>query len=324
MSNSSTIALDKQHVLTISGKAAQIVSLIPGLSWFFRRGYVQGAFWAVMICLVSVTNDALMRFMGERLHPLQIIFFRFFFSMMVVLPLMVPHGLSLFKTSRPMHHVWRAIFGAGAVGACCYAVNNMPLSENTTIMFVQPFFVLPLAALVLRERVDSGRFLATLIGFLGLLVIIQPGTDTFQAVAFFPIIAAILFALLDILAKIMVSKEHTLTMLFYFGLGTTGILIFFMPFVWVMPTLTEVFFLMLLGIGANMIQVCIFRAFSATDASGLMPFRYTELLFSAGVGFLLFGEIPMPWIIGGGSLIIASNFYITYREMNKEKKAVGA
>jgi len=309
-----------QNELTITGKAANVIGSIPFLSWFFKKGYKQGVFWALMICLVSVTNDVLMRHMGARLHPFQIVFFRFLFSMVAVLPFMLPHGVSLFKTTRPGQHFLRAILGTGAIGACCYAVNLMPLSENTTIMFAEPLFVLPLAALVLKEQVDRGRWIATLIGFGGLLIIVQPGTDTFHLTALVPMLAAFLFALLNIQAKRMVSNEHTLTMLFYFGVGTTFAASMTLPFIWVAPSMNELFFLALLGIGANMIQVCLFRAFAATDASALMPFRYTELLFSAAIGFLLFSEIPRLWIILGGSFIVASNFFITYREIHKERK----
>lgn len=310
--------------LTITGKASEFIAQIPGLRWFFKRGYIQGVFWALMICLVSVTNDVLMRHLGEGMHPFQIVFFRFFFSMIVVLPFMLPKGIALFKTTRPFQHFVRALVGAGAIAATCFSVNLMPLSENTTIMFAEPLFVLPLAVVFLREKVDSGRWIATLIGFAGLLIIVQPGTDAFQMVALFPITAAFLFALLNIQAKFMVSKEHTLTMLFYFGLGTTFAASLALPWVWTSPSSSELFFLALLGIGANMIQVCLFRAFAATDASGLMPFRYTELLFSAAFGYLLFNQLPKLIIIVGGSLIIASNFYITYREMRKERIAAKA
>ena len=318
-SSSSTITVDQ--TLTIQGRLARFIAPIPMLAWFFKRGYAQGVFWALMICLTSVTNDVLMRFMGERLHPLQIVFFRFLFSMITVLPFMLPHGTALFKTSRPMNHLVRALVGAGAIVATCYSVNLMPLSENTTIMFAEPLFVLPLAAFFLKERVDTSRWIATLCGFIGLLIIVQPGANTFQSIALFPITAAFLFALSNIICKRMVSNEHMLTMLFYFGVGTTAIAAFTLPWVWQMPTLNELFFLCLLGAGANMIQVCLLRAFSATDASGLMPFRYTELLFSATIGFLLFSEIPKLWILGGGGLIVVSNFYITWREIKKEKKA---
>jgi S-adenosylmethionine uptake transporter len=289
------------------------------LSWFMKKGYLQGAFWAMMICFVSVGNDVLMRFLGERLHVAEIIFFRFLFSMITVVPLMMSRGLTLFKTDYPHLHIFRAFLGVGAFAACCYAVNVMPLSENTTIMFSQPLFFLPLAVLFLKEKVDAPRWIATLFGFAGLVLIIQPGSETFNLITLVPMAAAFQFALLDILAKKMVVTENTYSMLFYFAFGTTiGALIPAIIF-WQTPTLWEVGLLILLGIGANLIQVCLIRAFSATDASALMPFRYVELLFSALFGFLLFGEVPMTLILEGAAVIIAATFFLSYYESKKKQ-----
>jgi S-adenosylmethionine uptake transporter len=291
------------------------------IGWFFRKGYPQGAFWATMICVVSVTNDVLMRFLGERLHVTEIIFFRFLFSMVTVVPLMMSHGLSAFRTSRPMMHVGRAILGVGGIGACCYAVNVMPLNENTSIMFSQPLFFLPLAVLLLKERVDAPRWIATLVGFVGLMIILQPGENTFRWIAMVPVAAALQFALLDIMAKKMVATESTYNMLFYFAFGTTvGA---FVPalFFWQTPTMEELGLLILLGIGANLIQVCLIRAFTSTDASALMPFRYVEFIFTTLVGFMIFSEIPTQMTLMGVALIIAGTAFISYYESKRSSAA---
>lgn len=314
MSHPSPLTQPTQHSPTVRTNSPLSI-----FRWFMDKGYAQGVFWAVMIGVVSVINDILMRFLGARLHVAEIIFFRFLFGMVTVMPLMMSQGMLLFRTKHPGMHVIRAVLGVGAIGACCYAVNVMPLSENTTIMFSQPLFFLPLAVILLREKVDAPRWLATVIGFIGLLLIVQPGTDAFHLVAFVPMTAALLFALLDIMAKKMVRTENTYSMLFYFSLGTT--IAAFIPaiMIWETPTLYELFLLVLLGIGANLIQVCLIRAFSATDASGLMPFRYVELIFSALFGYVLFSEVPMYQIFLGAPLIIAGTFYITYTESRKEK-----
>jgi len=297
-------------------KMNDIILSLPFFKWFVSKGYAQGVFWAVMISVVSVTNDVLMRFLGERLHPVEISFFRFFFSMISILPLMVSSGVTLFKTERPMMHALRAILGAVALGLCCYSVNIMPLSENTTIMFCEPLFLLPLAYIFLKEKVDAPRWIATIAGFIGLMIILRPGTDAFRIVAFVPMTAAILFALSNIMVKKM-TGEHASTMLFYFGVGTTLFGLIPLPFFWEMPTLNELGLLVLLGIGGNMIQVCLFRAFSATEASALAPFRYVEFIISALVGYILFSQIPTVWIFGGGIFITLSILYITIIETRK-------
>lgn len=301
---------------------AQTVDRLPFLSWFFRKGYAQGVFWANMISIVSVSNDVLMRTLGERLSVVEIVFFRFLFSMLTVLPFMLPKGLELFKTKQPGMHASRAVVGALAIALCCWSVNIMHLSENTTIMFAQPLFFLPLAYFLLKEKVDAARWIATIIGFLGLLIILKPGTDAFKIAAFVPMGAAVLFAILDIMAKKMISDEHSMTLLFYFGLGTTLFCLVPLFFVWQAPTFRELGLLFLLGIGANMIQICLFRAFSSTDASGLMPFRYVEFIVSAAFGYIFFSQIP-ELAVGLGAVIIAcSAFYITMVETRKEKQSV--
>lgn len=305
-------------VFSTSTGAAPIMPILNVLRWFLGKGYAQGAFWAVMICVVSVSNDVLMRFLGYRLPVLEVVFFRFLFSLVSLIPFLMWRGRHYFYTQNPRLHVWRAVLGVGAIGAWAYSVSLMPLSENTVIMFAEPLFFMPLAVFLLREKVDMARWLATSLGFIGILIIIQPGTEAFRIVALIPVTSAILFALLDIVAKKMVSKEHTITMLFYFSLGTTLAGLIPLPFVWEAPHLGELGLLFLMGIGANLIQVCLFCAFSATDASALMPFRYVEFIFSALLGFLLFHEIPTLTTLLGTGLIIASTFYISYIETRKE------
>ena len=318
MSITTISAVESPH--SLATKMIRAIFSIPFFRWFVSKGYAQGVFWAVMISVVSVTNDVLMRFLGERLHPVEISFFRFFFGMVTVLPWMMSSGSTLFKTKRPVMHVMRAVLGAVALGLCCYSVNIMPLSENTTIMFCEPLFFLPLAFVLLKEKVGAPRWIATVIGFVGLMIILRPGTEAFRMVAFVPMTAAILFALSNVMVKKM-TGEHASTMLFYFGVGTTLFALIPLPFFWDMPTLPELGLLVLLGIGGNMIQVCLFRAFSATDASALAPFRYVEFIISALFGYLLFSQIPTVWIFGGAALITLSTFYITIVETRKEKQA---
>lgn len=300
--------------MTISTPFAQL----PLLGWFVRKGYLQGVFWALMICVVSSTNDVLMCFLGERLHTVEIMFFRFLFSMLTVLPLMLRHQENLFKTAQPKTHALRAVVGAVALGLCCLSVNIMPLTENTAVMFFEPIFFLIMAHFLLKETVDRSRWMATILGFIGLLYIIQPGTESFRIEAFVPMGAAMLFAYLCVMAKRMISTEHTLTLLFYFGLGTTIVAGLVVPFFWTIPSLNELFFLILLGGGSNLIQVCLFRAYSATDASALAPFRYTEFIVAASFGFIFFGQIPELKIVIGAMVIGAGAFYISYMETKKE------
>ncbi len=307
---------------TALDKLAKCMAANSFLKWFISTGYKQGVFWTLMITFVSVTGDVLMKTLGERLHVAEISFFRFFFSLLTVLPIIfMKSGVALFKTEQLSMHMWRGIIGAVALGLCCYSVNIMHMSENTTIMFTQPLFFLPMAYFFLKEKVDASRWIATLVGFAGIIIIMQPGSDAFRIEAFVPMGAAFCFAVISMLAKKMIRDEHTLTLLFYFGLVTSVVAFPVMLPFWKTPLLRELFLLLILGVCGNLIQVCIFRAFSSADASSLTPFFYTEIITSSIFGFLLFGQIPTLYLFIGAALIIGSTFAISVIETRKEKKA---
>ncbi len=292
---------------------------LPFIDWFLKKGYAQGAFWAIMIGVVSVSNDVLMCKLGDRFHTVEIVFFRYLFSMLTVIPFMISKGSYYFKTNRfPLHFV-RALIGAIALGLCCYSVYVMPLAENTSIMFAQPLFFLPMAYFFLKERVDTARWIATLMGFIGLLIIIRPGTDTFNMAALIPVSAALLFAISNVIVKKMVGGDHIYTLLFYFGLISTFLAFIPLTFVWKTPHLDELCYLGALGVGANLIQVCLFRAYSAADASSLTPYSYTEIIISALSGYLFFNQIPHTFLYVGAAIIAISTFYITIIEAKKSK-----
>jgi len=287
--------------------------------WFTQKGYLQGAFWAIMITLSSSLNDVFIKFLGERLQVQEIVFFRFLFSTLVLLPFMLPKGAKYFKTSKPGLHLSRGLIGAIALGLAAWGVTKLPLSTVATLGFTQPLFFLPLAVLFLKEHLDWQRVVATIIGFIGVAIIINPTDGVFNAYILIPIAATIMFAILDVYAKKMVAHDSKWTLMFYFGLATTilGAIPAFL--VWQVPTVEELFFLFLLGVGANLIQVCLYMAFSATDAVALSPFKYTELIFASFFGFVFFGQLPAWQILIGAGFIIAGTMSITIHETSKDK-----
>lgn len=277
---------------------------------------MQGALWANTMSIISVLNDALMCQLGSRLPVIEVTFFRFFLSTLLVVPFLIFNQHRIVIRHAAWHGL-RILLGGAALWLCCYSVTCMPLSQNTAIMFTEPLFFLPLAAFFLKEKVHAARWIATSVGFCGLLYLLHPTSDVFSFIALVPVVSAILFAFLDIVTKKIVHTESTLSMLFTFGLGCSVLTLPFVLSVWVMPSLYEVLFLLFLGIGANLIQVCLFLSFRAADASALAPFRYTELIFSVFFGFILFQQVPTVRVILGASVIILSTLYLIYVERNR-------
>jgi drug/metabolite transporter (DMT)-like permease len=185
----------------------------------------------------------------------------------------------------------------------------MPMVENSTILFSESLFILPMTVIVLREKVSIKSWIATAVGFIGLIIMFRPDIEKFNVLAIIPTFAAFLFAVMSIMLKTMVDKkENNLTMLFYFSVYTTIITAVFVPFFWISPTLSEICLLGTLGLGANLIQLFLFLAYRATSASIIAPLHYTELPFATCLGFCLFGQIPDSTAIFGASLIIAGTF----------------
>jgi S-adenosylmethionine uptake transporter len=283
-------------------------------SWFFKKGYFQGVFWANMISISSVLNDAIMCGVSQTIPVVEVTFFRFFFSTLVLLPFLSFTGIKNLKTTKLKLHIIRILLGATALWLGCLSLSHITMSQNTTIMFIQPLFFLPLAYIFLNEHVGYTRIIATIFGFLGLVYLIQPGTDHFSVYSFIPILAAFIFAVLDVITKKMVTTENTILLLFYFGVGSTILTLPFALYYFKQPSITDYLLLFLLGVGANLIQVFLFLAFKATEASALGPFRYVELIFSLLIGYCFFHQVPSQHMFFGAAIIILSTLYLSYME----------
>lgn len=295
--------------------------MIPQLSWFNSKGYFQGIFWMLMVCIVSSMNDVLTKQVGTRLSGAEVAFFRFFFSTLVLLPFMLARGKGAFITKYPKAQCIRAVLLVMAMTAWSYGVASLPLTLATTISFTTPFFILPLAKFFLQERVGWQRWAATLFGFAGIIVSIHPSGDSFNPMALALVASTLMFASLDIINKKLLTEDETLlSMLFYSGLGTAILGLVPAILTWQTPTIPELFFLLLLGAGGSLILFCLLKAFAATEVSALQSFRYTEFILSAFFGLLIFQEWPTYSTLLGAGIIIPATLYIAAYESREQKK----
>lgn len=282
--------------------------------------YLIAACWIILVNLISTSNDAVSRYLGEGLHPFQIAFCRFFISLITVLPFMISQGLRLFKTKMPALHFWRTFWGTLAIALGTYSVLKFQIVCNTSIMFAEPVLFLPLAAIFLKERITGTRLLCTVMGLIGIFIVLYKEVLQFNAWFFVPLSSAFLFAVICVIAKKMVETEPIITSLFYFALGTT--LLSFIPavMVWKSMTWSQIGIVMILGINANLIQVCMFKAYSLSEATPLMPLRYLEFAFSWAVGYFLFHQSPTWNVFAGCGLIALSAMLVTWKENMFENK----
>lgn len=301
--------------------------------WFTQKGYAQGVFWIILVALTSNTNDILMRLVGTSLPPQEVTFFRYFFAVLTLLPVMLYQGKPSFHTKRPTLHLIRSILLFGAMSCWTKGLTMAPLATGGILAQTTQLFVLPMAFVFLKESVGWQRTLATLAGFAGVLVVAvgESGTDslinsftTMNNATLFFLAAAMMFALSDIINKQFVVKESTLSMLFYIALGTMIIAFYPAFLVWKTPTIKELAYLAVLGAGGNLILFFLLKAFAATDVSALAPFRYVEIFSAAIFGFFIFQEVPSLYLLIGACIIIPSTFAISYYETHQQKKKEGS
>jgi S-adenosylmethionine uptake transporter len=245
---------------------------------------------------------------------------RFLFATLSMLPVMLASGKDSFKTDRIPLHIARSALLAGGIAGYVQGLTIAPIAVVTTLNFTIPLFTLVLAAALLKEKVDATRWLGTLVGFAGVMVVVQPGSTAFNPAWLVILGSAFLFASLDILNKVFVGKESFWAMIFYTALFTTLICAYPASLVWVAPTAMQCALLAVLGGGANGLLYCLLKSFSLVDASALAPFRYTELMLSASVGWLLFAETVTASTLMGAAIIIPSTLYVVWAENRKSQK----
>jgi drug/metabolite transporter (DMT)-like permease len=254
------------------------------------------------------------RHLAEELHPFQIAFFRNLFGVIILLPLLLRYGASQLKTGDMGFMAARGVFNAAAMLSFFVALTMLPLAEISALMFTVPLFVAVMVALFLKERLGPHRVAGLVIGFSGALIILRPGIEIIHVGALYALFSAITWGTAVVLIKHLSRTNSTVTITFY---GMSFLTIFtFLPalFVWEWPTGGQYAWLAVIAAGGTAGQLMFTQSLKIADATLVMPFDFTKLIWASVFGFLIFSEIPTSWALLGGAVIFASSSYITYRE----------
>lgn len=280
--------------------------------------------------LVLPVMDAIAKYMAnvEGMSPGQITFYRFFFQLASVLPVLVAlNGLSAFSAKRPWVNLLRgAIHGAASL-MFFMAVKYMPLADVFAIYFVEPFILTAMSAIFLKEKVGWRRWLAIAVGFGGAMIVIQPSYDVFGLTALLPVACAFLYALYMFLNRAIGEADSPMTMQTMAGIGGTLLIAGALMagtaagdanFAISLPDSTlGLGLLILLGAISGYIHLLVVRAFRMATLSVLAPFQYFEIIAAVALGYLLFDDFPTPskWL--GIVIIVGSGLFILWREQKR-------
>ena len=276
------------------------------------------AFVAACLVLAKIVQTDLL---GEPLHPLQATQARFLFGFI---------GLFIFYSAFPIRftkpdiklHVIRTLCGFSAVTVMFTAAAIIPVSDATAISFLNPVFAMIFALPLLGEKIGKLRWTSALIGLLGAFVLLRPSASAFEPAALLALIAAVVMGLEFILIKILSTREQVLQILLInnvLGLLFSSISLLF---VWNSPTLIQ--WIALSGIGFLMLgaQVCNLIALRGADASLVLPFSFTTLIFVTGYDFIVFAVTPdlISWV--GAIIIIFGVSTIIFQQISDERKTI--
>ncbi len=258
---------------------------------------------------------ALVKLLGQRLDSFQIAFFRCLFGFLAILPfVLLEKGRHAFRTIHPWGHFLRGAVGVGAMVAGFYATTRLPLTDSTAISFTAPLFMILTAIFLLGETVRWRRGLATLAGFIGVVVMVRPDRGAIDEAALVGLFGAFLAALSTTLIKRLSATELALTVLVYFGLFSSVLTAVPAWLVWRPLSPDELWLLALVGSLGAIGQFFQVRAYAIGELTAVAPIDYSRLLFAGVIGYFAFAELPDRYTLSGALIIVGSTLYIAYRE----------
>jgi len=254
------------------------------------------------------------RIASEGMHPFQVAFLRNVFGFFFLLPWLLRAGVGALRTTKLHLHGLRAFFNLFSMLGFFYAISVLPLAQVTALNFTAPLFATLLAPFILKEVVGGRRIAATLVGFSGALIIIQPGVSTVDPASLLVLASAFMFAINIMIVKKLTRTESPDAIAVYMVLLLMPLSLVPALFVWQWPDLPSLLAVIAVGGIGTAGHVLFNRGFALADASYLVGFDYSKLPFVALLAWLLFNESTSGWTWVGAAVIASAGFYIARRE----------
>ena len=271
------------------------------------------------ICFAAL--DAVAKLLTAQMHPLQIVWGRYAFHLLVLMPWVLRRGpRSAYASARPVLNVARAGLLCAVTLMFFVAIAHLPLVDAQAISFVMPLAIVALAHVVLGEKVGPRRWAAVLVGFAGVLLIVRP-TGTVHWAAFLCLAMALVNACFHIVTRLLARTDSARTQLLY--AGTTGTIVFsaLVPFVWVDPDPWGWLGLATIGVFGAAGHWLLGEAYARAQPALLAPYIYVQIVWAAMLGFAIFGHWPDAWTLVGAGVVVAAGLYVFHRERVTTKAA---
>ena len=273
----------------------------------------------ISVCAFSLM-DVLVKWSDA--YPVgQVLFFRGFCGIIPIL-FLIPRDrfLDFYKTTRPLLHFKRCLSGLIALVAIFIALRNLPLATVVSITFAAPIFTTIFSIFLLKEKVGLYRWLAVLVGFVGIIVITEPGFSSLNFYYIYPIIFCLGLSYVAIAIRKLSTTEPVwlISFFFSFSIAILGLLSLFQG--WVMPNFLDLFLLSMVGILGGLANLWLSQSYKYSEVSLVTPLKYLALVFAIIFGYFIWSEVPTLKTLMGALLVILSSFIIFRREMTLKSR----
>ena len=255
-------------------------------------------------------------------YPLgQVLFFRGFFGVILYFIIMPKENIkNFYYTKRPGLHFLRCLSGLIALIAIFIALRNLPLATVVSISFAAPIFTTIFSIFLLSEKVGVFRWLAVIIGFVGILIITEPGFSSFNIYFIYPIIFCLGLSYVAIAIRQLSTTEPVWLISLYFSITITLASLFTLPYGWVMPNFIDLTLLILIGVFGGLANLWLGQSYKLAEVSLVSPLKYLALVFAIGFGYFIWDEVPSLKTLFGAALVIISSIIIFRREIYLKKQ----
>ena len=285
----------------------------------FSKNQLGFLYMFMSVCAFSVM-DLIVKWSDN--YPLgQVIFFRGFFGLVLYYFVIPKERLKDFYfTRRPMLHFSRCFFGLLALLSIFTALRNLPLATVVSISFAAPIFTTIFSIFFLSEKVGYFRWLAVFVGFVGIIIISEPGFSSLNVYYIFPVIFVLGMSYVAISIRQLSSTEPVWLISLYFSAAITLAGLFTIPYGWLMPNLIDLILLSLIGIFGGVANLWLSQSYKFSEVSLVTPLKYLALVFAIIFGYFIWDEIPTIKTLVGATLVITSSVIIFRREILLKKQ----
>jgi drug/metabolite transporter (DMT)-like permease len=297
---------------------------IPGSAQTPQRTSAENTTTGILLMVGAIATftiiDACAKYLVGAVPPMMVVFARYGLSLLYVVGLMWWTGSLTFKSRHPWLQILRGLLLFAATLMNFMALQYLRLDQTSAIFFSNPLWVCALSPFLLGERIGPRRWVAVIIGFMGVLLIIRPGADHFHWAMMLSVTVAIAASLYQIITRKIGGRDPALVSLLLPSMVGTALAMPLGVANWYVPAWGLVGLMLLMGFAGGLGHHLLIKAHTLAPAPTLAPFVYTQIIWMIIVGFVVFGDVPDIYTLIGAGIVVSSGLYVYYREQAAKRK----